>query len=309
MEKEVPQRERETVKGNSTGYNRSKSNNKETKPSADWRKGDCVVFKKKKEKVRDVETASMNSDIYPKWWGVKVPQPNKEELDKQYSDRKYSTNENVMEERKTAKKGGKKKTKRSTNDEQIRKFVDPVYREVPSKIKDQVERDKKLYNVLKQNNPKQNNRQEYNYPRKNKNENVKTILTSDYKIEYDRNLKPQAIREKSIERKVPLNQPKQKNVSIQEKKHVEMKPKMSENVNYDSDNNNIMSETEGGLSSYAPSERTKNFFVNQFKRGDSDDKSSVLSNSLNYSDDNDANKVNKKQYKKEVNFNNYMNIK
>lgn len=81
-----------------------------------------------------------------------------------------------------------------------------------SKIKNDVERDKKLYNILKQNTKavNLNKENEYTFPRKkdknNTDSNLKRIMTSDYKIEYDKSLKPQAIREKSIERKVLSNQ-------------------------------------------------------------------------------------------------------
>jgi len=262
---------------------RSKSNTKETKPSADWRKGDKILFKhKKSDKVRDMETASLNSDIYPKWWGTKMPYPKKEVLDKRYND----TNDQKRAE-------NRKKEKRSTGDQYVGKFVDRnEYGDVQSKIKDQVARDKKMYQIMNPNQKKHNRlNKDYNHPRKIRNENVKTVIVPDYKIEYDRNLKPQAIREKSIERVVRKPQP------IKQSK-VEVKPKLS----YDSDNN-VMNETEGGLSSYAPSERTKNFFVNQF-RENSMDKSSALSNSLNYSDEEQHRKYGKKAV-----FNNYMSQK
>jgi len=131
-------------------------------------------------------------------------------------------------------------------------------------------------------------------------------MTSDYKIEYDKSLKPQAIREKSIERKVLANQmnvykkksSKEENVDFIRN---EPKTKVSDN-NIDSDN--VMSDTEGGLSSYAPSERTKNFFVNQFK-DNSNDKSSVLSNSLNYSED----QMNNHNYNEDYKSNNNRTVK
>jgi len=134
---------------------------------------------------------------------------------------------------------------------------------------------------------------DYNHPRKNKDSgNVKSILVPDYKIEYDKNLRPQAIREKSIERKIAIKK---------EQSKVEVKPVPK--FSYDSDNN-PMSETEGGLSSYAPSEKTKNFFVNQFKQNTMD-QSSVLSNSLNYSDE----EQNRKYRNDKPAFNNYMSQK
>jgi len=288
--------ERETAQRdtfeNSEMRNRSKSNTKETKPSGDWRKGDKVVFNKKKseksEKVRDIETSSLNSDIYPKWWGNKMPYPTKEALDKQYND----TTDQKMAER-------KKQEKRSNADREVGKFANE-YGDVQSKIKDQVARDKKMYQIMNPSAKSKNNRfhqKDYNHPRnKNRNENVKTVIVPDYRIEYDRNLKPQAIREKSIERVV--RKPQQTKPQPQAK--VEVKPKLS----YDSDNN-VMNDTEGGLSSYAPSERTKNFFVNQF-RENSMDKSSALSNSLNYSEEEHHKKYTKKE---KAAYNNYMSQK
>ena len=91
IEKEPPQRE---IARNNTEFSkaRSKSNNKETKPSANWRKGDSVIFKKKiTNLIKNEETVSLNSDIYPKWWGVKIPK--KRFLNKNYEENLSSQNQ------------------------------------------------------------------------------------------------------------------------------------------------------------------------------------------------------------------------
>jgi hypothetical protein len=71
-EKEHAQHEGRTMTETS---NVVRSKSKEIRPSSKWRKGDAEVFKKKekKDKKNVEETSSLNSDIYPKWWGSKAP--------------------------------------------------------------------------------------------------------------------------------------------------------------------------------------------------------------------------------------------
>lgn len=125
-----------------------------------------------------------------------------------------------------------------------------MIQEVESKIKSDVERDRKMYQKLKQNEKQinENKEPEYTYPRKKKEEpNMKIVVTSDYKIEYDKSLKPQTIREKSIERKVPADQAKsfiKKQPSVAEDRvdfNREPLTKLSnENIVYNSDNEDLM---------------------------------------------------------------------
>lgn len=93
-----------------------------------------------------------------------------------------------------------------------------------------------------------NREPEYTFPRKKKENTessiVKTIMTSDYKIEYDKSLKPQAIREKSIERKVPANKI-YKQTSFNEdrvdfNKREPLTQISNNNINYNSDNETLM---------------------------------------------------------------------
>jgi hypothetical protein len=328
--KETPQREHFQEEHTDTIRARSRSNNnKESKPSADWRKGDAQVFKKKKEyKAKDIETASLNSDIYPKWWGAKNKEPSKEELDKQYNDPKKNelyfegmkpvkakqpkkvNNDDFMREERNdyrdieskknelyfeGKKPVKTKQPKKVNNDDFMRGEKSDYGDVESKIKDAVARDKRLYQIMNKTSKPLDYQRDYNFQRRNKNsDNVKTVVVPDYRIEYDRNLRPQAIREKSIERKIPIK--KQNTNPIKSSKP--SKPdvtKQKSKVSFDSDNN-MMSDTDGGLSSYAPSERTKNFFVNQFKP----------QNSLELSGDSDDDKF--RRYNKPV-FNNYMSQK
>ena len=289
---------------------RSKSNIKEIRPSSKWRKGDSIVFKKKDSKKikKDEETGSLNSDIYPKWWGSKVPkyQSSKEDQLLQNLDRR-STLQNEsktlpMEETKIEKeqpaKTKENREKKETNEtkhkeykkkisnEIVKKQEKPIkpelkvrqlfIKEVESKIKNDVERDKKLYNIQKQNTKSVVNKEnEYTFPRKidnNTDSNIKRILTSDYKIEYDKSLKPQAIREKSIERKVLSNNSEAKK-SFQEERPDNRKDKISkhsyqeERTDYRKDNN------------------TKQTY--QDDRVDKKELLTKISNNINYTSDNE----------------------
>ena len=158
IEKEHPIRE---ITRNSDEQNkaRSKSNNKETKPSANWRKGDAVIFKKKTDnKIKNEETVSLNSDIYPKWWGIKIKKKkfNLNKYDEKLSSRnleneKKNTNQNESKEIKEEKKINekplnkykllikirkieKKNKKNLIQDEPFRKFENPTKTELKVKI-------------------------------------------------------------------------------------------------------------------------------------------------------------------------------
>jgi len=75
--KNKPEKEHAQHEGRTTTEtsNVVRSKSKEIRPSSKWRKGDAEVFKKKEKKEKKIveETSSLNSDIYPKWWGSKAP--------------------------------------------------------------------------------------------------------------------------------------------------------------------------------------------------------------------------------------------
>ena len=93
-----------------------------------------------------------------------------------------------------------------------------------------------------------NKASEYSFPRKNnqkEDSNIKLIMTSDYKIEYDKNLKPQTMREKSIERKVLasqlLKQKPSNNDHVDFSKNEPMTLVSNNNIDFNgSDNENVM---------------------------------------------------------------------
>ncbi len=107
-----------------------------------------------------------------------------------------------------------------------------------------------MYNLQKQNLKTNtvNKEPEYTFPRKKKENTessyLKTIMTSDYKIEYDKSLKPQAIREKSIERKVPANKVHRQSSFNEDRVDFNRKEPITQisnnNINYNSDNDNLM---------------------------------------------------------------------
>jgi hypothetical protein len=102
IEKEPPQRESRAITETS---NKARSKSKENRPSSKWRKGDSIIFKKKereistaKNKSKNIdETNSLNSDIYPKWWGTKIPKMNKQQLIEYSKD--DSSNSHIISER------------------------------------------------------------------------------------------------------------------------------------------------------------------------------------------------------------------
>lgn len=144
-EKDVSQYEGRTVT-ESSNVVRSKS--KEMRPSSKWRKGDSEIFKKKekKEKKNVDETSSLNSDIYPKWWGSKAPQYNVNTYKSETSNctqeigntvqtetkQVYEESKNDKNIKKKERKDNfkKKDSKKSTNDIYVKRAEKPLKSEL-----------------------------------------------------------------------------------------------------------------------------------------------------------------------------------